>query len=190
MQSAEVCGVTQESLFNFWTSNLQETVGSKRWSQIRESSGVYLASVLGRFSLRSMDSVEIVSPNYDPGMEEFRQFADLTQIAEMMMHQVTSARSPIWMESAGAHILLFAGFFYHHNKRQHSIPFFAKIGRECYLMAAVGKREKLLKLIARGFDEYLFYLARLYAHLAEKKYLLKVDADAADKMKQRLIIEP
>jgi len=48
-------GVTEERALNFWASNLQETMGSERWAQICNSTGVYLASVLGHFCLQPVD---------------------------------------------------------------------------------------------------------------------------------------
>ena len=150
-------------------------MGSKRWSQIRDSTGVYLASVLGHFCLQSVDRMEILSPDYSPGDQEFRQFVDLTQIAELMMRQLTSAKNPLWMESAGAHILLYAGFFQSQNKNRHNIEFYSSMGRECYLMAAVGKRERMMKLMAIGFDQYLFHLADLHRHLHESRYLIRTE---------------
>jgi hypothetical protein len=161
----DLYGVTEEGALNFWASHLHETMGSKQWSEIRDSTGVYLASVLGHFCLQSMDRMEVLSPDYSPGDMEFRQFADLTQIAELMMRQLTSAKNPLWMESAGAHILLYAGFFQSQNKDRHNIEFYSTLGRECYLMAAVGKREKTMKLMAKGFSQYLFHLANLHRHL-------------------------
>src|SRR5260370_18703994 len=116
--------------------------------------------------------MEILSPDYSPNDLEFRQFADLTQIAELMMRQLTSAMNPIWMESAGAHILLYAGFFQNQNKDRHNIEFYSAMGRECYLMAAVGKRARMMKLMATGFHQYLFRLAELHRHLPEIRYLL------------------
>jgi hypothetical protein len=148
-------------------------MGSERWSQISDSTGVYLASVLGHFCLQSVDRMEALSPDYNPGDTEFRQFADLTQIAELMMRQLTSAKNPLWMESAGAHILLYAGFFQSQNKNRHNISFFSTMGRECYLMAAVGKRARIMKLMATGFHQYLFHLANLHQHLRESRYLIK-----------------
>ena len=91
-------GVTEERTLNFWTTNLQEAMGSERWAQIRDSTGVYLASVMGHFCLQPLDRNEILSPDYTPADTDFRQFADLTQIAELMMRQLTSARNPLWME--------------------------------------------------------------------------------------------
>ncbi len=167
-------GVTEEQAFNFWIYNLRETMGSKRWSQIRDSTGVYLASVLANFCLTSFDRRKILSDDYSPSVHEFRQFADLTQIAEMMLEQLTTAKSPLWMESAGAHILLYAGFFYSQNRERHNIDFFSKIGTSCYYMAAVGKKERTMKLMARGFNEYLFILANLQKELNEKRYLIKL----------------
>ena len=102
----DLYGVTEERALNFWASHLHDTIGTQQWSQIRDSTGVYLASVLGHFCLQSFDRIAILSDDYNPGDQEFRQFADLTQIAELMMQQLTSARNPLWMESAGAHILL------------------------------------------------------------------------------------
>jgi hypothetical protein len=169
----ELNGVTEEVALNFWVLNLRETIGEKRWSQIRDSTGRYLASVLGHFCLQSVDRIEIISPDYSPKNDEFRQFADLTQVAEMMMQSLATAKNPLWMESAGAHILLHAGFFYHQNRQRHNINFFSEIGRECYLMAAVGKREKIMKLMAHEFGEYLFSLAKLHKHLQEKRYLIQ-----------------
>jgi hypothetical protein len=169
----ELYGVTEERALNFWASHLREAIGSKRWSQICDSTGVYLASVLGHFSLQSVDRMEILSPDYTPGDQEFRQFADLTQIAELMMRQLTSAKNPLWMESAGAHILLYAGFFQSQNKNRHNIEFYSTMGRECYLMAAVGKRERMMKLMASGFNQYLFHLASLHRHLRESRYLIR-----------------
>lgn len=169
----ELYGVTEERALNFWASNLQEAIGSKRWSQICNSTGVYLASLLGHFCLQPVDRMEVLSPDYSPGEMEFRQFADLTQIAELMMRQLTSANNPLWMESAGAHILLYAGFFQSQNRHRHNIEFFATMGRNCYLMAAVGKRERMMKLMAAGFSQYLFHLAELHQHLRESRYLIR-----------------
>ena len=171
----ELYGVTEEGALNFWASHLHEAIGTKRWSQIRDSTGVYLASVLGHFCLQPVDRVEILSPDYNPGDREFRQFADLTQIAELMMQQLTSAKNPLWMESAGAHILLYAGFFRDQNKNRHNIEFYSAMGRECYLMAAVGKRTRTMKLMAAGFDQYLFHLADLHRRLRESRYLIRMD---------------
>ena len=169
----DLYGVTKEQVLNFWASNLHETMGSEQWSRISASTGVYLASMLGHFCQQSVDRMEALSPDYSPSDQEFRQFADLTQIAELMMQQLTSAKSPLWMESAGAHILLYAGFFQNQNKNRHNIEFYSQMGRECYLMAAVGKREKVMKLMAAGFHEYLFHLANLHRHLRESRYLIK-----------------
>jgi hypothetical protein len=171
----ELYGVTEERALNFWASHLHDAIGSKQWSQIRDSTGVYLASVLGHFCLQSVDRMEILSSDYNPGDQEFRQFADLTQIAELMMRQLTSAKNPLWMESAGAHILLYAGFFQDQNKHRHNIEFYSAMGRECYLMAAVGKRAKMMKLMATGFPQYLFHLANLHQHLRESRYLIRTE---------------
>jgi hypothetical protein len=171
----ELYGVTEEGALNFWASNLHEVIGSKQWSQICDSTGVYLASVLGHFCLQSVNRTEVLSPDYNPGDQEFRQFADLTQIAEHMMGQLTSAKNPLWMESAGAHILLYAGFFQTQNKHRHNIEFYSTLGRDCYLMAAVGKREKMMKLIAASFHQYLCHLANLHQHLRESRYLIRMD---------------
>ena len=171
----ELYGVTEERALNFWASNLHDAIGSERWSRIRDSTGVYLASVLGHFCLQSMDRLAVLSPDYNPGETEFRQFADLTQIAELMMRQLTSAKNPLWMESAGAHILLYAGFFQDQNKDRHNIEFYSTMGRECYLMAAVGKRARMMKLMATGFDQYLFHLANLHRHLRESRYLIRTE---------------
>ena len=171
----ELYGVTEERALNFWASHLHETIGSEQWSRISDSTGVYLASVLGHFCLQPVDRMEALSPDYSPGDSEFRQFADLTQIAELMMRQLSSARNPLWMESAGAHILLYAGFFQNQNKNRHNIEFYSCLGRECYLMAAVGKRERVMKLMAEGFDQYLFHLANLHRHLRESRYLIRTD---------------
>jgi hypothetical protein len=169
----DLYGVNEERALNFWTSNLHDAVGAKRWSQICDSTGLYLASVLGHFCLQSIDRKEVLSPDYNPGEQEFRQFADLTQIAELMMQQLTSAKSPVWMESAGAHILLYAGFFQNQNKHRHNIEFYSTMGRECYLMAAVGNRTNVMKLIAKEFRQYLFLLADLHRHLRESRYIIK-----------------
>jgi hypothetical protein len=171
----DLYGVTEERALNFWASHLHETIGNQRWSQICDSTGVYLASVLGHFCLQSVDRMAVLSPDYSPGETEFRQFADLTQIAEMMMQQLTSANNPLWMESAGAHILLYAGFFQSQNRHRHNIEFFATMGRDCYLMAAVGKREKMMKLMAAGFSQYLANLAELHQNLRESRYLIRTE---------------
>ncbi|NYF90120.1 hypothetical protein RBB79_11120 [Tunturiibacter empetritectus] len=171
----DLYGVTEERALNFWASNLHESIGSEQWSQISDSTGVYLASVLGHFCLQSVDRAEVLSPDYNPGDQEFRQFADLTQIAELMMRQLTSAKNPLWMESAGAHILLYAGFFQSQNKHRHNINFYSTMGRECYLMAAVGKRAEMMKLMATGFDQYLCHLANLHQHLRDSRYLIRMD---------------
>jgi hypothetical protein len=171
----ELYGVTEQQALNFWAANLHEAMGSQFWSQICDSTGVYLASVLGHFCLQSIDRNEVLSPDYNPDDHEFRQFADLTQIAELMMRQLSSARNPLWMESAGAHILLYAGFFQAQNKHRHNIAFYSAMGRDCYLMAAVGKREKIMKLMAAGFSQYLLHLANLHQHLQDSRYLIRMN---------------
>jgi hypothetical protein len=92
-----------------------------------------------------------------------------------MMCQLTSAKNPLWMESAGAHILFYAGFFQNQNKNRHNIEFYSTMGRECYLMAAVGKRERMMKLMAADFNQYLFHLANLHRHLRESSYLIRTE---------------
>jgi hypothetical protein len=169
----ELYGVTEERALNFWASHLQEEMGNARWERIRDSTGVYLASVLGHFSLQSVDRLAVLREDYNPGEGDFRQFADLTQIAEMMLRQLTSAKDPLWMESAGAHILLYAGFFQSQNRHRHNIEFYASMGRDCYRMAAVGKREKMMKLVAAEFGQYLFHLANVHRNLRESRYLIR-----------------
>jgi hypothetical protein len=169
----DLYGVTEEQALNFWANNLHESIGSEQWARMSDSTGLYLASVLGHFCLQSTDRVEILSTDYAANDQEFRQFADLTQIAELMMQQLTAAKNPLWMESAGAHILLYAGFFQDQHKDRHNIKFYSRLGRECYLMAAVGKREKIMKSMAAGFHEYLFHLAKLHRHLRESRFLIK-----------------
>lgn len=169
----DLYGVTEERALNFWAANLHDALGAALWAQIRDNTGVYLASVLGHFCLQSMDRPAILSPDYTPAENEFRQFADLTQIAELMMCQLAAAGNPLWMESAGAHILLYAGFFQSQNRNRHNIQFFSELGRECYLMAAVGKRAKMMKLMAAGFHQYLTHLANLHQHLRESRYLIR-----------------
>src|SRR6185437_2685779 len=171
----DLYGVTEEHALNFWMSNLQEAMGTKQWSRICDSTGVFLASVLGDFCLQSVDRMLILSPDYSPSDLEFRQFADLTQIAELMMRQLMSAKNPLWMESAGAHILLYAGFFQSQNKNRHNIEFYSTMGKECYLMAAVGERKRVMKLMAADFNQYLFHLANLHRHLRESRYLIKTE---------------
>ena len=172
----DLYGVTEERALNFWASHLQDAMGSEHWSRIRDSTGVYLASLLGHFCLQPFDRSEILSTDYAPADTEFRQFADLTQIAEMMMQQLTTAKSPLWMESAGAHILLYAGFFQSQNKARHNIDFFSAIGRECYLMAAVGQRAKTMKLMAAEFSQHLCHLAGVHRNLRESRYLIRLDS--------------
>lgn len=168
-------GVNHERALNFWVSHLQDQMGDRRWEQIRDSTGVYIASVLGHFCLTSMDRLAILSPEYSCGESDFRQFADLTQIAEMMLQQLTAAKSPAWMESAGAHILLYAGFFQSQNKHRHNIDFFTAMGSDCYMMAAVGKREKTMRRMAEEFPEYLFHLANIQRSLQESRYLIRMN---------------
>ena len=172
----ELYGVTEEVTLNFWATNLKETMGNERWSHICDSTGVYLVSVLGHFCLQSIDRAKVLSSDYNPVEQEPRQFADLTQIAEMVFQQqLTTARNPLWMESAGAHILLHAGFFQEQNRQRHNIDFFSSLGKECYLMAAVGKRATIMKLMAREFNQYLLCLADLHHYLREKPYLINMN---------------
>lgn len=167
-------GVTEERALNFWATNLHESIGSEQWARISNSTGVYLASVLSHFCLKPFDRMEILSAEYITSDQEFRQFADLTQIAELMMQQLSSAKNPQWMESAGAHILLYAGFFQGQHRKRHNIDFYSRLGRECYLMAAVGKRENTMRLMAAGFHEYLSLLANLNRHLQEGRYRIEI----------------
>ena len=169
----DLYGVTEERALNFWASNLQDAMGDRRWAEIRDSTGVYLASVLGHFSLQSMDRQELLSDDYNPADGEFRQFADLTQIAELMMRQLTSEKNTLRMESAGAHILVYAGFFQSQNRHRHNIEFYSTMGRECYLMAAVGKRAKMMKRMAAEFAEYLYHLSEMHRNLRESRYLIR-----------------
>ena len=165
----DLYGVTEERVLNFWASHLHESIGSEQWARISDSTGVYLASVLGHFCLQSVARSKALSRDSTPEDGEVRQVADLTQIAELMMQQLTVAKNPLWMESAGAHILLYAGFFQSQHKHRHNIEFYSRMGRECYLMAAVGKRERIMRLMAAGFRDYLFHLANLHQRLRESR---------------------
>jgi hypothetical protein len=40
-------------------------------------------------------------------------------------------------------------------------------------MAAVGKRERIMKLMAADFRDYLMHLAELYRHMQERRYLIR-----------------
>jgi hypothetical protein len=73
----------------------------------------------------------------------------------------------------GSHILLYAGFFQDQNKDRHNIQFYSSLGRECYLMGAVGERAGIMKLMAKGFNQYLFHLANLHRHLQENRYPIR-----------------
>ena len=66
----ELYGVTEERALNFWVSHLHELLGTERWGQIRDSTGVYLASVLGHFCLQSTDRLAVLSP--DPARAALR----------------------------------------------------------------------------------------------------------------------
>ena len=77
--------------------------------------------------------------------------------------------------SAGAHILLYAGFFQSQNRHRHNIEFFATLGRDCYRMAAVGKRGKMMRLVAAEFSQYLFHLANVQRNLRESRYLIRAE---------------
>ena len=169
----DLYGVTEQRALNFWASHLQDVMGPRLWSEIAGSTGVYLASVLGHFCLEPVDRAEALSPDYAPGENEFRHFADLTEIAELLMRQLTAPANPLWMESAGAHILLYAGFFQDQHRHRHNINFFSSMGTECYHMAAVGKRAAVMKLMADGFHQYLTHLAQLHRHLRETRYLIR-----------------
>lgn len=168
----ELCEVSRENVFNFWTENLQESMGAEEWRRIGDPTGIYLAGVLGYFCLHSEDRVQLLSANNRPDERAFRRFADLSQVAEMMMCRLSAARHPSWMEAAGAHILLYAGFFHHYYHARYNIKFFSKLGKECYLGAAVGQRQETMKLMAREFEQSLFHLFCLRQHLEEKKYLI------------------
>ncbi len=90
----DLYGVTEERALNFWASHLHEAIGSERWSRICDSTGVYLASVLGHFCLQSIDRMEVLSPDYRPRRYRVQAVRDLTQIAELMMRQLTSCKEP------------------------------------------------------------------------------------------------
>lgn len=169
----DLYGVTEERVLNFWASHLQDVMGPQLWSQIAGSTGVYLASILGHFCLEPVNPAQALSPTYTPAESEFCRFADLTQVAELLMRQLTGPSNPLWMESAGAHILLYAGFFQDQHKDRHNINFFSSMGTECYHMAAVGKRAAIMKLMAQGFHQYLNHLADLNRHLRESRYLIR-----------------
>jgi hypothetical protein len=40
----------------------------------------------------------------------------------------------------------------------------------------VGKRARMMKLMATGFDQYLFHLANLQRHLRESRYLIRTES--------------
>ena len=166
----ELYEVDKEAVLNFWNLHVHEAVGPE-WDQVRRPVRSYLLTVLSHFCLEPQDRALVRSEAYKPGPDEFRQFADLSQIAEFMMSQLISA-SPTSMESAGAHILLYAGFFRKHSAQRHYLPTFTSIGRDCYRMAAVGERERVLRQVAAGFAKYLLYLSTLHDYLSFKRYLI------------------
>ena len=166
----ELYGVDKQAVLNYWYLHFQEALGNQ-WARVHRPVQTYLLTVLSHFCLEPQDRALTLSEAYKPSPDEFRQFADLSQIAEFMMHQLISA-TPKLMESAGAHILLYAGFFRQHYGKRHNLPTFSRIGRDCYYMAAVGEREEVLREVATGFDQYLSYMGTLHDYLQFKKFLI------------------
>lgn len=162
-------GVNKQDVLNFWYTSLREAAGSN-WTRLHHSVQAYLVTVLAHFCLEAHDRKLMLSDAYKPMPDEFRQFADLRQVAEMMMNQF--AASPAWMESAGAHILLYAGFFRKQQSRRYNLSLYTQIGKNCYSMAAVGEREKVLRRVASDFDRHLADFANLHQYLRYKRYLI------------------
>ena len=62
----ELYGVTEERALNFWATNLREAIGTERLARISDSTGIYLASVLGHFCLQSVDRMEVALSGLQP----------------------------------------------------------------------------------------------------------------------------
>jgi hypothetical protein len=168
-------GVTEERALNFWAAHLQDEMGSARWAQIRDSTGVYLASVLGHFCLQSVDRLAVLSgrlqsgrgrvpavcrPDPDCGADDAATDQREESAVDGVGRRAHSAVCGILPEPEPA-------------SAQHRV--LATMGRDCYLMAAVGKREKMMKLMAAEFGQYLFHLANVHRNLRESRYLIRAE---------------
>lgn len=130
---------------------------------------------MGHFCLQPVDRAQLLSDDYNPGEEEFRQFADLTQIAELMMRQLTSANNPL-VDGIGrsAHSAV-RGILPEPEPSPPQHRVLLLDGPRRYLMAAVGKRARMMKLMAAEFGQYLFHLANLHRNLQQNRYLIRTD---------------
>lgn len=68
----------------------------------------YLLTILAHFCLEPQNRTLVLSDGYKPAADEFRQFSDLSQIAQLMTSHLFSA-NPAWTESARAHLQLYSG---------------------------------------------------------------------------------
>ena len=137
----ELYGVTEERALN-WKPHSHEAIGSQLWSEICDSTGVYLPACLVIFACSRSNGMAILSPDYSPGDSGVPTVCRSN--ANRGTHDASSspsAKNPLWMESAGAHILLYAVDSFKAKTRTATTSSSIRRhgSRECYLMAAVGK---------------------------------------------------
>ena len=80
------------------------------------------------------------------------------------------------METAGAQCLLLAGFFEEQMRQRHNIRWYAQLGAGFFTRAAVQEpsspKARLLRSLAKGFEEWRRRHERLSRDLRERQYLL------------------
>ena len=80
------------------------------------------------------------------------------------------------METAGAQCLLLAGFFEGQMRRRHNIRWYSQLGSGFFTRAAVREQSspkaRLLRSLAKGFEEWRRRHERLSRDLRDRQYLL------------------
>jgi len=80
------------------------------------------------------------------------------------------------METAGAQCLLLAGFFEDQMRRRHNIRWYSQLGSGFFTRAAVREhsspKARLLRSLARGFEEWRRHHGRLSRNLLDRQYLV------------------
>ena len=88
----------------------------------------------------------------------------------------TLQRDGAMMETAGAQCLLLAGFFEDQMRRRHNIRWYAQLGSGFFTRAAVREhsspKARLLRSLAKGFEEWRQRHGRLSRDLRDRQYLL------------------
>ena len=157
----ELLAVDQRRALEFFVAGLQDVASPG----VDRQELLYNASVLAHYAqVSTCAEVEMPAP------------ANLSAVFDNFVFNTAVPQDAQLMETAGAQCLLLTGFFEDQMRGRHDIRWYAELGAGFFMRAAgcerMGKRGRLLSMMARHFEPWRQTHARLSRELRDQPYLL------------------